>query len=118
MPRASHTGNVRKICGCAKWKDCSHPFYVWYRAPKGTGKPHAGEALRRPIEKLVGRKPIDYADAKGERSTILMRPAFIRYSAAEHLVLWGIPDEGHWVELGQDRIHLVRDTGQEFSPCW
>jgi hypothetical protein len=47
-----------------------------------------------------------------------MRAAFIRYSAAEHLVLWGIPDEGHWEELRLDRIHSVRDTGQEFSPSW
>jgi hypothetical protein len=22
MPRKSHTENVRKICGCAKWKTC------------------------------------------------------------------------------------------------
>ena len=53
-----------------------------------------------------------------ERSTIRMRPAFIRHSAAEHLVLWGIPDEGHWEELRLDRIHSVRDAGQEFSPSW
>ncbi len=61
---------------------------------------------------------LDYTDAKGTRSTIRMRPAFIRYSAAEHLVLWGIPDEGHWEELRLDRIHSVRDTGQEFSRTW
>jgi len=60
----------------------------------------------------------DYTDAKGTRSTIRMRPAFIRYSAAEHLVLWGIPDEGHWEELRLDRIDSARDTGQEFSPTW
>jgi hypothetical protein len=61
---------------------------------------------------------VDYTDAKGTRSTIRMRPAFIRYSAAEHLVLWGIPDEGNWEELRLDRIHSVRDTGLEFSPSW
>ena len=61
---------------------------------------------------------LDYTDAKGIRSTIRMRPAFIRYSAAEHLVLWGIPDEGHWEELRLDRLHSVRDAGQEFSPSW
>src|SRR5436309_3415437 len=61
---------------------------------------------------------IDYTDAKGVRSTIRMRPAFIRHSASDHLVLWGIPDEGHWEELRLDRMHSVRDTGQEFSPSW
>jgi hypothetical protein len=61
---------------------------------------------------------LDYTDAHDKRGTIRMRPAFIRYSAAEHLVLWGIPDEGHWEELRLDRIHSVRDTGQEFSPSW
>ena len=61
---------------------------------------------------------LDYTDAKGTRSTIRMRPAFIRYSAAEHLVLWGLPDEGRWEELRLDRIHSARDTGQEFSPTW
>ena len=25
MPRKSQTENVRKICGCAKWKTCAHP---------------------------------------------------------------------------------------------
>ena len=33
MPRKSRTENVRKICGCVKWKDCAHPWYV---------KPEAG----------------------------------------------------------------------------
>jgi len=31
---------------------------------------------------------LDYTDAKGTRSTVRMRPAFIRYPAAEYLVLW------------------------------
>ena len=61
---------------------------------------------------------LDYTDAHGKRSNFRMRPAFIRYSAAEHLVLWGIPDEGHWEQLRFDRIHSVRDTGLEFSATW
>jgi hypothetical protein len=28
MPRKSRTENVRKICGCAKWKTCAHPWYL------------------------------------------------------------------------------------------
>jgi len=61
---------------------------------------------------------IDYTDAGGKRSTIRIRPAYIRYNSAEHLVLWGIPDAGHWEELRLDRMHSVRDTGEEFTPTW
>ena len=61
---------------------------------------------------------VDYTDAHGKRGTIRIRPAYIRYSAAEHLVLWGIPEGGHWEELRLDRMHSVRDTGEEFSPTW
>lgn len=59
MSRHSKTENVRKICGCAKWKTCAHPFYVDYRE-KGRG------ALRRRLGPLVGREPKDYAEAIAE----------------------------------------------------
>ena len=62
---------------------------------------------------------VDYTDAAGLRSTIRIRPAFIRYNTAQHLVLWGIPiDDQHWEELRLDRIHGVRDTGEAFTPTW
>jgi predicted DNA-binding transcriptional regulator YafY len=62
---------------------------------------------------------IDYADAEGHRSTILIRPAYIRYNTAHHVVVWGIPTGAeHWQELRLDRIHTVRDTGEVFQPTW
>ena len=62
---------------------------------------------------------IDYSDAEGRRVAILIRPAYIRYNAAHHVVVWGIPTGAeHWEELRLDRIHSVRDTGEVFQPTW
>jgi predicted DNA-binding transcriptional regulator YafY len=62
---------------------------------------------------------IDYTDAKGHRSTLQIRPAYIRYNSAHHLVVWGIlTGAEHWEELRLDRIHSVRDTGEVFQPTW
>jgi len=56
---------------------------------------------------------------QGARSTIRIRPAYIRFNAASHLVVWGIPtDAEHWEELRFDRIHAVLDTGEMFKPTW
>lgn len=67
MARQSETGNVKKICGCAKWKECAHPWYVWYREGKELhdGKVRA-RRLRCKLAVLVGREPKDFADAKAE----------------------------------------------------
>lgn len=69
MARKSRTDNVRKICGCAKWKECAHPWYVNYREGKELD-PAAGKVrergLRAKLEPLVGREPVDFADAKAE----------------------------------------------------
>ncbi len=69
MPRKSPTDNVRKVCGCAKWKECSHPWYVFYRegseVDPETGK-RRERGLRCKLAPLVGREPIDFADAKAE----------------------------------------------------
>lgn len=68
MPRQSRTDNVKKICGCAKWKECAHPWYVDYREGKetdATGKSRE-RGLRRKLALLVGREPVDFADAKAE----------------------------------------------------
>lgn len=65
MARQSKTDHVKKICGCAKWKECAHPWYVDYR--KGSkAKPGAERSLRQKLAPLVGREPKDYADAKDE----------------------------------------------------
>src|SRR5688572_16537487 len=68
MPRTSKTDNVRKICGCAKWKTCTHPWYVWYREGKelGRGGQVKERGLRQRLGPLVGREPVDYADAVNE----------------------------------------------------
>src|SRR5262249_47610215 len=58
MPRSSRTRNVRKICGCSRWRECSHAWYVWYRQNK--------RGLRCKLATLVGREPADYADAQYE----------------------------------------------------
>lgn len=62
MARPSKTDHVKKICGCAKWKECTHPWYVFYREGEGKG----GAVLRKKLAPLVGREPVDFADAKAE----------------------------------------------------
>jgi hypothetical protein len=62
---------------------------------------------------------IDYTDANGHRSTILLRPGYIRLNSAQHMVVWGIPTNAdHWEELRFDRINGVQDTGEVFNPTW
>jgi len=67
LSRHSGTGNVTKICGCAKWKECTHPWYVYYCEGKDIvdGKVRL-RRLRGRLADLVGREPKDYADAKAE----------------------------------------------------
>lgn len=68
MARQSATDNVAKVCGCAKWKTCAHPWYVKYREGKEIGP--SGKVrergLRKRLSVLVGREPVDFADAKAE----------------------------------------------------
>ncbi len=60
---------------------------------------------------------VDYREPEDRLETIRLRPAFIRYSTAHNLVLWGLPDRGSdWIELRLDRITRVRDTGDVFEP--
>jgi integrase len=68
MPRQSETGNVKKICGCVAWKTCAHPWYVDYREGKEIGPDGKvrERGLRKRLEPLVGREPVDFADAKAE----------------------------------------------------
>ena len=58
MARRSRTDNVRKICGCAKWKTCAHPWYLDYQRDS--------VRYRDNLDKLIGRHPIDFAAAKDE----------------------------------------------------
>jgi integrase len=58
MPRKSKTENVRKICGCAKWKTCAHPWYLDYQREK--------TRYRDNLDKLIGRHCKDFAEAKDE----------------------------------------------------
>ncbi len=68
MARSSKTDHVKKICGCAKWKECAHPWYVYYREGKefGPNGKVREKGIRCRLSKLVGREPIDYAEAKAE----------------------------------------------------
>jgi hypothetical protein len=53
MPRQSETGNVTKICGCAKWKEYAHPWYVDYREGKEID-PQTGKVRERGLRKRLG----------------------------------------------------------------
>lgn len=68
MARPSKHDHVRKRCGCTKWKDCKHPWYVYYHEGREVGP--TGKArkrgLRNQLAALVGREPVDFADAKAE----------------------------------------------------
>jgi predicted DNA-binding transcriptional regulator YafY len=76
------------------------------------------ELLKRCIE-THHTAAIDYTDAAGRRSTIRIRPAYIRLNSANHMVVWGIPTNAeHWEELRFDRIDGVEDTGDVFKPTW
>jgi integrase len=67
MARPSKTDHVRKICRCAKWKECGHPWYVTYREGKEIVAGKVRErGLRKRLSLLVGREPVDFADAKAE----------------------------------------------------
>lgn len=65
MARTSKTDHVKKICGCAKWKECAHPWYVDYREGSKTGQ-RPERVFRKKLAPLVGREPKDFADAKTE----------------------------------------------------
>src|SRR5262245_6225150 len=58
MPRQSVTNNVRKICGCAKWKTCAHPWYLDFQRDN--------IRFRDNLDKLVGRHASDFTAAQDE----------------------------------------------------
>lgn len=65
MPRRSDTGNVRKICDCAKWKECAHAWYVDFKAPK-FDPVRPNERYRKNLDVLIGRHASDLRDAQAE----------------------------------------------------
>ena len=58
MPRKSQTDNVRKLCGCAKWKTCAHPWYLDYQRDR--------VRYRDNLDKLIGRHAARLHRAKDE----------------------------------------------------
>lgn len=58
MPRKSQTDNVRKLCECAKWKTCTHPWYLDYQRAK--------TRYRDNLDLLTGRHAVDFSQAKDE----------------------------------------------------
>lgn len=58
MPRQSRTGHVRKICGCAKWRTCAHPWYLDYQRDN--------VRYRDNLDKLTGRHAEDFNKAQDE----------------------------------------------------
>jgi integrase len=58
MARASKTEHVKKICGCAKWRDCAHPWYLDVQKDK--------RRHRRNLDVLIGRHAGSFADATTE----------------------------------------------------
>jgi hypothetical protein len=75
MARSSKADHVKKICGCVKWKECAHPWHVYYRegieiGPNGKIRE---KGIRCRLSKLVGREPLDYADAKAEARRAISR---------------------------------------------
>jgi integrase len=58
MPRKSKTDNVRKICDCAGWKTCTHPWYLDYQRDK--------VRYRDNLDVLTGRHAKDFVEAKDE----------------------------------------------------
>src|SRR6187402_201213 len=58
MPRQSRSENVRKLCDCAKWKTCAHPWYLDYQRD--------GVRYRDNLDKLIGRHAADFTAAKDE----------------------------------------------------
>ena len=58
MPRKSRTENVRKLCPCAKWKTCAHPWYLDYQRDN--------VRYRDNLDKLIGRHAVSFTEAKDE----------------------------------------------------
>ena len=58
MPFQSDTGNVYKQCGCRRWKECGHSWYVAYQKGKRRFRPC--------LDTLIGRHCVDFTEARAE----------------------------------------------------
>jgi len=67
MPRQSETGNVRKLCACARGNRsaCAHPWYVHFKAPKDHAT-RPNEHFRKNLDLLTGRHATNLRDAQAE----------------------------------------------------
>ena len=62
MPRKSRTDNVRKRCGCAKWKTCAHAWYLDYQRDK--------DRFRENLDNLIGRHPTSFTEARLDSASL------------------------------------------------
>jgi hypothetical protein len=53
------------MCGCAKWKECAHPWYVAYKAPKDHAT-RPGERFRKNLDVIAGFHATNLGEAKIE----------------------------------------------------
>lgn len=87
-----------------------------------TRLPGASHEAIQTIERCIEMHHIvelDYTDEHAKRSTIAIRPAYVRYNVADHLVVWALRvGRENWEEFRLDRLHAARDTGEEFTPSW
>lgn len=64
MPARSKSGNVKKLCDCARWS-CAHPWYVDYKAAKDHPT-RPNERYRKNLDELTGRHAVDMREAQAE----------------------------------------------------
>lgn len=107
MARQSDSGHVRKICDCVRWKECRHAWYVSYREGKEIGPDGKtrDRGLRAKLEPLVGREPVDYADAKAEARRAIVAWKDGRTGLARALRRVRLNRPHRWESLLGDVLH-------------
>lgn len=109
MPRQSDTGNVKKICGCASWKTCAHPWYVDFKAAKWHAT-RPNERYRKNLDTLIGRHCVDLNDAKTEARRAIV--AWLDGRDASRLQPSDRPTLAQVIEAYQQRPGASRATWQ------
>lgn len=64
MPRSSRSSNVRKLCGCTKWKECAHPWYIDHQAANRRYRVNLNKMLER--DQAIARERMEFDEAKRE----------------------------------------------------
>lgn len=72
--RKSQTNHVKKICGCRKWKECEHPWYVSFRfgreiGPRGKARERG---IRCKLSPLTGREPDSFVRAQSDAVHVIV----------------------------------------------